>query len=315
MAGYRANYGEGALDEDDQESMFSYNYVDDLPDAIMVIGGAVLGGRPVNRGMGPAHLVKILATASEYRAATPRRAGKGKPLPASANEKEMEVKSRKDAQKACRRLILPKAKAESSDAFIRRLDAHRHAPEAMIPPLSPPETDLLFAKRMVAVKANENPDIIILPKSTRESDAEFDERLALAKGSACVLIFPHGAHESGGQCKARMQNQARTRRTIMPKAAEESDVLFADRCKAQAACEQVIHPYDSKRENQHQYARRLEAHKSKTALAFEPGDTAAVDRAIGPEKSEHKVPNALKKAIVQVGAHPTRHAIRQRELA
>ena len=117
---YRANYGEGALDDEEQESIFTYDYVDDLPEAIMAIGAAVLGGRPVNKGMSPAHLVKILAAASEYRAPTPRRAGKGKPLAASADEKEMEISSRKDAQKACRRLILPKTKAESSDAFIRR---------------------------------------------------------------------------------------------------------------------------------------------------------------------------------------------------
>ena len=90
----------------------------------------------------------------------------------------------------------------------------------------------------------------------------------------------------------------------MPKAAQEADVLFADRCKAQAACEQVIHPYDPKREDQHKYARRLEAHKSKTALAFEPGDNSAVDHAIGPEKSEYKLENVLKKAVLQVCAHP-----------
>ena len=61
-----------------------------------------------------------------------------------------------------------KTRAESADAFIRRLDAHRQAPDAIIPPLAPPETDLLFAKRMIATKGSETPNVILLPLSSRE---------------------------------------------------------------------------------------------------------------------------------------------------
>jgi len=50
----------------------------------------------------------------------------------------------------------------------------------------------------------------------------------------------------------------------------------------------VIHPFDPKREDEKQYARRLEANKTRTALAFEPGDMKAIDAAIVVEKVSHE---------------------------
>ena len=42
---------------------------------------------------------------------------------------------------------------------------HRTATEALIVPLQPPETNVDFVNRMVAVKANTEPNVIVLPKS------------------------------------------------------------------------------------------------------------------------------------------------------
>ena len=68
--------------------------------------------------------------------------GKGKRLEPNKFEGEQETESRKRAQADCQRLILPKGKDEIPDVFIRRLDAHRTAQEALIVPLTPPEVGL-----------------------------------------------------------------------------------------------------------------------------------------------------------------------------
>jgi hypothetical protein len=134
------------LQEDD---IFKYAYGDDFPEALTTLGAAMLGGRPTNKSLGPLQQLKILVASSEYRASTPRRAGKGKPLPASECEKEMETKSRVDAQKAARRLILPKHKSESADAFIRRLDAHRQVCARCTVVVAPRSTfDILTSMRL-----------------------------------------------------------------------------------------------------------------------------------------------------------------------
>ena len=52
-----------------------------FPEAFKVLGGAVLGGRPINTSQGPKQVLKMLLDSSEYRAPTPRRPGKGRPLP------------------------------------------------------------------------------------------------------------------------------------------------------------------------------------------------------------------------------------------
>jgi len=278
------------MDEDEEEEIFAYDYGEDFPDSLELMAKTLLGGRPTNRTLGPLHQLKILSVASEYRAPTARRAGKGKMLPRSDFEQDMEYESRKNAQKATQRLILPKPKNESSDAFIRRLDAHRNVQEAVIVPMTPPEDEVLFAKRMMAAKANETPNAIVLPKTTRESGAEFEERLEVAKKSPCPLIFQRGAHESGAHFKTRLGAQTKCRKPILPRSSDEPDKGFADRCKMQVVCEKIVHPFDPKREDEHGYFRRLQANKEKSALAFEPGDKKAIDDAIGVER-EKKAPS------------------------
>ena len=277
----------GALDGEDEEDLFAYNYGEDFPEAFTIMGTAMLGGRPVNRGLGPVQQVKILSTAAEFRAATPRKPGKGKPLPASEAEGEQETKARKDAQKSCRRLIIPKPKHEPSDAFIRRLDAHRNAPEALIVPMTPPEDETQFVKRMVAVKETvDTPDVLIFPKGPKETNAEFEERLSAAKKVA-VIIFPRGKFESNPNWKLRLAAQMKSKRPILPKAEEEGDRGFKERCEYQPSCAKVMHPYDPKREDTDGYHRRLEANKEKTGVSFEPGDIKAVDAILGkPKKVE-----------------------------
>ena len=271
----------GALDDADEQELVAYKYGDDFPDALSVMTQTMLGGRPVNKSLGPVQQLKILAAAAEFRAATPRRPGKGKPLPQSEHEGEMELKSRKDAQKACRRLIMPKPKHETSDAFIRRLDAHRAAPEALIVPMTPPEDEGLFIKRCVTIKANpDEANHIILPKTSRESAAEFEERLAAAKKTA-VMIFPRGQHESNPNWKSRLAHQLKCGRPILPKSEEEGDHGFKDRMEAQIACSLVIHPFDGKKEDEAHYYRRIKASRERTQTFFEPGDHRAVDAVLG----------------------------------
>ena len=191
-------YGGAALDDEDEDGLFAYEYDDDYPESLLDLGSVLLGGRPLNSKHGPMQQIRVLATAGEYRERTVRRAGKGKAAPQTDFEKEMEYQARLSAQKAVSRVIVPKVKAESADAFIRRLDAHRQAPEALIPPLTPPEDEVVFTKRMIAVKANENPNVVILPKTARESNQEFEERLALAGKTACVLskLFGPSMHSA-----------------------------------------------------------------------------------------------------------------------
>mmetsp|Transcript_2740 Transcript_2740/g.7602 ORF Transcript_2740/g.7602 Transcript_2740/m.7602 type:complete len:428 (-) Transcript_2740:405-1688(-) len=307
--------GIGALDEGEEEEIFAYDYGEDFPESLSELGRTLLSGRPTNRSLGPFQQLKIIAVAAEYRAPTARRAGKGKMLPASDFEKEQEQESRKAAQKATQRLILPKVKSESSDAFIRRLDAHRQAPEAMIIPLTPPEDDLMFAKRMVAVKGNETPNAIILPKTPRESNQEFEERLECAKKTSCPLVFQRGAHESGAQFKTRITAQLKCRKPIIPRSADEPEKGFAERCKMQVSCDKVVHPFDPKREDEHAYFRRLHANREKTALVFEPGDEKAIVDAIGVEKKKGSDPYALAPAAEETGAEIMAKAEAEQEKA
>ena len=50
----------------------------------------------IREDLGPLQQIKVLAKAAEYRAATPRRPGKGKVLPASQFEGEQEFESPND---------------------------------------------------------------------------------------------------------------------------------------------------------------------------------------------------------------------------
>ena len=107
-------------EEEDETEAFAYNYAGDFPDAISIMTSAFLGGRPTQNSLGPMQQMRIVHKAAFYRAATPRRPGKGKILPRGDQEGEQEFESRKRAQKECQRLIVPKAKEEKADQYLRR---------------------------------------------------------------------------------------------------------------------------------------------------------------------------------------------------
>ena len=280
----------GEEENDEEEEIFAFKYGADWPSAISDMGSVMLGGRPTNQTLGPVQQMKILIAAAQYRAPTPRRAGKGKPLPPSEYEGEMETDQRKKTQKEAQRLILPKCANESPDMFIRRLDAHKNAPEALIPPLRPPEDETNFIKRCIAVKeTTEMPNHLILPKGAKESNAEFEERIAAAK-KINTLIFPRGHHEKPDHWKARLQFAKKSKRVILPKSAEEPEKGFHMRVDMAPICEHIVHPFDPEREDEHGFMRRLKACHEKTALVFEPGDTRAIEDAIGPEHVHKDLP-------------------------
>ena len=114
----------------------------------------------------------------------------------------------------------------------------------LIVAMTPPEDEATFIKRCIAIKANEEaPDT--LPKSARESAAEFDERLAATKTT--TLIF-HAALMKRIQVEAALQYQLKTRQPIMPRVGEATVASRA--MEAQLKCTRVIHPYDPKREDE-----------------------------------------------------------------
>jgi len=267
------------------EDSFKFEYGADFPAALDGLSQAILN-RPLGHNFSPAELITQLNIAAEYKERTARRAGKGKRLEPSKFEGEMEVTQRKDAQAAALRLIVPKTKDEIPDVFLRRLDAHRTATEALIPPQTAPETNLDFIKRMVAVKANTEPNVIILPKSDQEGDAEFQSRLEVAK--ACPnMVFARGKSESADQFKLRMAQQAKSKQTIMPKAVDESDKGFKKRVETQFVCSFTIHPFDSKREKEEEYIEvRLKAHRELAMMSIEPGDMSILKKFAAEIKKE-----------------------------
>ena len=117
--------------------------------------------------------------------------------------------------------------------------------------------------------------------------SQFEERLAAAKKSP-TLLFPRGAHESNAQWKVRLGFAAKCKRTILPRSSDEPERGFRDRCEAQLSCMKVMHPYDPKREDEKSFYRRIEANKERTAFAFEPGDTKAINGVLGEEKQKKK---------------------------
>jgi hypothetical protein len=291
---WRVLMADNALDDEDKDALFAHNYAADFPEALNIMTKAILQGRPVNNTLGPVQQIKVLAKSSEYRAATPRRPGKGKVLPQNEAEGEQEFESRKAAQKNCQRLIVPKPKSEKSDAFIRRLDAHRTMPEALIAPMSTDETEIQFAKRCAAIKQNENPNQLILPKTAKETDTDFEERLEKAKKVA-VLIFPRGVHETSVNWKARAAVAVKSKLPIMPKGADENEAKFKERVDLQPKVEHVIHPFDPAREDDKGYSRRLQACKERTGRPFEPGDAKAINAVLGapPKHEEVHLENAV----------------------
>ena len=133
-----------------------------------------------------------------------------RPMPAGPVERPEETTRRKEAQKSVRMKILPRPKAEILDVFLRRLDAHREAENAIILPLVPPEDNMMTVRRLMVVKKlSEKSNVIVLPRTSRETDTEFAARLACCEKSPCGLVLSRGAHESGSDFKLRCLCAAR----------------------------------------------------------------------------------------------------------
>jgi hypothetical protein len=260
----------------DNEDSIKFEYGTDFPAELDVLSTAIQG-RVLSHNFAPSELVAELNLAAEYKERTPRRAGKGKRLEPSKFEGEQETDQRKGAQAACLRLILPKAKDEIPDVFLRRCDAHRTATEALIVPLTPPETTTDFVKRVVAVKANGEANVIILARAEAEADGEFESRMQVAK-ECPALVFARGGSESAENFKLRMAQQAKSKRSIMPRAAGESEASFRKRAECQRVCVHTIHPFDKARESEAQYEVRLKAHREEPLLLIEPGDMAILKK-------------------------------------
>ena len=139
-------------------------------------------GRPLSKIFSILDLLDELNHGSYCRRPRPGKPG-GKPLAATQDEKEMEVDRRKEAQKACQRLIVPRQPKEDADVFLRRLDAHRNAPEQLFAPQMPGEEPMQACKRLIAGKKNETAGVLLFPKSSHETNKEYEERLAVAESS------------------------------------------------------------------------------------------------------------------------------------
>ncbi len=285
-----------------------------VDEAFRICAEAFLGGAPLNESASPSHQMTILSKAATFRAATPRRPALGKPLPKGVYEGQQELIARNDCQKVARRLILPKGlstsspserrrslqpSTESSEMFIRRLDAHREAPDAIIAPQSRSEDDISFIKRMVAVKANAGnaATSIILPKSSVESAAEFEARLALAQTLAGIVL-PRGSEESSTQFARRLAAQGKISSTLLPRSANEPDALLTQRLKLQPKCDGFsIHPYDDSREDVASYAARLAAQAETPYTNLAPGAIRASKpdtEAAAPPDSPTSIDSPLK---------------------
>ena len=230
----------------------AYNYGDDTPAAWDVLARGALG-RPISTRISPVlfldELNEALLFAPPVKARLGQRPkpagpGKTKALAASSVERPEETERRRAAQNDCRRLILPRTADEASDVFLRRLDAHQNAPEALVAPLSKPEDTKSFLRRMVAVKKNEAAGLLVMPRAKAETAEQFEARMALCE--ACpATVFARGAHEDPTDFKARLDAQSKCRRPIMCRSDGEPASLFRRRCAVSRACLDVVHPYDA----------------------------------------------------------------------
>ena len=131
MGDYKAQRKASAIDGQN----IKWNWGDDWPDALDVISRGVQG-RPLSKIFSILDLLDELNHGSYCR--QPGRETSGS-AGATQGEKEMEVDRRKEAQKACQRLIVPRQPKEDTDVFLRQLDAHRNAPEQLFAPQMPGE--------------------------------------------------------------------------------------------------------------------------------------------------------------------------------
>lgn len=274
-----------------------WNWGDDWPEALDVISRGVQN-RPLSQIFSILDMMDELNHASYCRRPRPGKPG-GKPLPTPGEkeEKEMEVERRKEAQKACERLILPRQPKEDPDVFLRRLDAHRNAPEQLFAPQMPGEEPLVACKRLIAGKKNETAGVLVFPKSKHESNAEYEQRLSVAESSR-ASVLPKGASENGQTFTDRLKAQPKCSVPIMPRSHDEKDELFKERLEIARACTDVVHPYDGTRETHEQCQNRYDAQREYTAIALEPGHPRFHDAHTSAPKKEKKEVEEMTPALL-----------------
>jgi len=235
-------------------------------------------GRPTSENFGPFDLMRTMNETFKHELpVSSRRKGvaqvaKSKALPASRDEREEETTRRKEAQAESNKLILPRPKHEPSELFLRRIDAHRTNPDAIIAPFSlETEEPMQCVKRFVATKNMAHPGLMVLPKVKVETATEFEQRLAVCQ-KCPSLVLPRGVHESADDFKRRMAKQAEATAAIMPRSAKEEPTDFQNRCVLAVRCEETIHPYDAARETLSAFECRLRAQKEYSSEALAPGD-------------------------------------------
>ena len=291
MGDYKAQRKASAIDGQN----IKWNWGDDWPDALDVISRGVQG-RPLSKIFSILDLLDELNHGSYCRRPRPGKPG-GKPLAATQDEKEMEVDRRKEAQKACQRLIVPRQPKEDADVFLRRLDAHRNAPEQLFAPQMPGEEPMQACKRLIAGKKNETAGVLMFPKSSHETNKEYEERLAVAESSR-ASVLPKGAAENAQTFGDRLRAQPKCGVPIMPRSHDEKDDLFKLRLDVAKMCTDVVHPYDEARENYDQCTNRLHAQKDSTGLALEPGHPRFNEREGPVVHKEKKVVEEMTPALL-----------------
>ena len=228
------------------------------------------GFAPPNGSMAAAHCPRC-PPACSGPASIPCRVGTARSLPTVADA------TASDAQE-CQRAILPKGKKETPDLFLRRLDAHKINPMAMLVMGMPPESELDTVHRYIATKENEAEGLLVLPRTEHEGDAEFKDRMDLA--TTCpVLVLGKGENESADDFKLRLSSQAKARAPIMPRSYGEPEKSFKARMQLSLQMDGSVPAFYAKAESEREYAARLRLQKDKPDELLGHGDPLAKEAA------------------------------------
>ena len=304
-----------------------YEWGDDFPEDLSTL--FLLHGRadlPFHMDAAPMVMLKQIQAAAAYKKPekkTPRTGVRnpnaGRHIdpttllqsPDKAKETENELKMRAEAQVDVQVHILPKSETEGKEAaemYLRRLNTHREAPEALVLPMQKGETRPGLVARMLATTKSSNPNCLVLPKAATESDGEYDARIALVAKTESPLILARGKHETAGHFDQRMKAQAACIVPIMPRSEGESGDDFTRRCDMQKKVRAgMIHNFDSKRENAQSFAKRLDAQKEMIKSGT-PG------RPLLPG-DENAVKSIVKEAAVDISAEEVAQKMTEKEEA
>ena len=175
-------------------------------------------------------------------------------------------------------MILPKGKKETPDLFLRRLDAHKINPMAMLVMRMPPESELDTVHRYIATKENEAEGLLVLPRTEHEGETEFKDRMELAT-SCPVIVLGKGENESADDFKLRLSSQAKARAPVMPRSYGEPDKSFKARMELSLQMDGSVPTFHAKVESEREYAVRLRLQKERPDQLLGHGDPLAKDAA------------------------------------